>query len=111
MTLSDESPPGKRTIRSFVRRAGRMTASQEKALQDLWPNYGQSFEPTPLDFAQLFGRDAKRTLEIGFGNGDTLVAQAAERPEHDFIGVEVHDPGVGHCLIAARQAEVGNPCR
>jgi len=108
MTLSDESPPGKRTIRSFVRRAGRMTASQEKALQDLWPNHGRSFEPTPLDFTQLFGRDAERTLEIGFGNGDTLVAQAAEHPEHDFIGVEVHDPGVGHCLIAARQAEVSN---
>ena len=100
--------PKKRTIRSFVRRTGRITASQEKALEELWPHYGLALANEHLDFEKVFGRDAQRTLEIGFGNGDSLVQQASESPERDFIGVEVHEPGVGHCLIAARQASVEN---
>ena len=98
----------RRPIRSFVRRAGRMTASQQRALDELWPAYGIEFEPGPLDFPALFGREAPIVLEIGFGNGDTLVEQAATMPGHDFIGIEVHEPGVGHCMIAARRAGVGN---
>ena len=100
--------PKKRTIRSFVRRTGRITASQEKALEQLWPQYGLAFENELLDFEKLFGRDAQRTLEIGFGNGDSLVQQAEESPDRDFIGIEVHEPGVGHCLIAANKAGVKN---
>ena len=98
----------RRTVRSFVRRAGRMTASQERALDTLWPVYGVGFEESMLDLARLFGRDAPRVLEIGFGNGDTLVLAAADHPELDFIGIEVHEPGVGHCLIGAREAGVEN---
>ena len=96
----------KRAIRSFVRRTGRITASQEKALEELWPQYGLPYADEILDLARLFGRDAERTLEIGFGNGDSLVQQAEESPDRDFIGIEVHEPGVGHCLIAANKAGV-----
>ncbi len=97
-----------RTVRSFVRRAGRLTPSQRRALEELWPKYGIEFAPSPLDMKALFGRDAVRVFEIGFGNGDTLVDLAAEMPDHDFIGVEVHEPGVGHCLIRIREAGILN---
>ncbi len=98
----------KRTIRSFVRRAGRMTASQQRALDDLWPAFGIAFDESPLDFEALFGRRAKVVLEIGFGNGETLVEQAAAAPEKDFIGIEVHEPGVGHCMLKAEEAGISN---
>ena len=98
----------KRTIRSFVRRAGRLTASQQRALDELWPSVGIEFEDSPLDWEALFGRTAAHIIEIGFGNGDTLVAQASERPDADFIGIEVHEPGVGHCLIKLREAGATN---
>ncbi len=98
----------RRTIRSFVRRAGRLTPSQQRALEELWPEFGVPFSGEPLQFDALFGRDAPVVLEIGFGNGDTLVQLAAEHPELDFLGIEVHEPGVGHCLLAARAAGVTN---
>ena len=108
MSEPDRPDKRRRTIRSFVRRTGRITASQEKALRDFWPRYGIEYEATTLVFARLFGDNAPCTLEIGFGNGDTLVQQAADYPDRNFIGVEVHEPGVGHCLIAANQAGVHN---
>lgn len=97
-----------RTIRSFVRRSGRMTPSQQRALQDLWPRYGIEFERARLDLDDHFGRPAPRVLEIGFGNGDSLVELAVENPGLDFVGIEVHEPGVGHCLIEADKADVMN---
>ena len=98
----------RRTIRSFVRRAGRLTPSQERALQELWPSYGIDFGAKPIDFDALFGRHAPVVLEIGFGNGDTLVQQALDNPALNFIGVEVHEPGVGHCLLKAEETGVKN---
>ncbi|MBT8080531.1 MAG: tRNA (guanosine(46)-N7)-methyltransferase TrmB [Gammaproteobacteria bacterium] len=98
----------KRTVRSFVRRTGRMTRSQRRALDALWPTYGLEFSTEPLDFTAVFGRDSRRVLEIGFGNGDSLVEQAARHRELDFIGVEVHWPGIGHCLIQAERAALDN---
>ncbi len=98
----------KRAIRSFVRRSGRLTASQQRAIESLWPVYGIEFRPKRLDLDQIFGRAAPRVLEIGFGNGDTLVRQAASDPDLDFLGVEVHEPGIGHCLIRARETGVAN---
>ena len=95
-----------REIRSFVRREGRLTRGQQRALQVLWPRYG--LETTALlDLDASFGRSAPRTLEIGFGNGDTLLTLAAARPEKDFIGIEVHRPGVGRLLheLEARALE------
>jgi len=97
-----------RTVRSFVRRAGRLTPSQERALDELWPAVGIDFSASALDLQSVFGREAPVVLEIGFGNGETLVQQAAEHPEWDFIGIEVHEPGIGHCLIKARDAGVSN---
>ena len=91
-----------------MRRAGRMTASQQKALEELWPVYGVEYTGNILDFISLFGRDAPVVLEIGFGNGDSLVQLAAEDPAENFLGIEVHDPGIGHCMIAARSASVEN---
>jgi tRNA (guanine-N7-)-methyltransferase len=98
----------RRAIRSFVRRAGRLTAPQQRAIDELWPAFGVDYSAAPLDFDRLFGRSAARVLEIGFGNGETLVQQALENPALDFIGIEVHEPGIGHCLIAARKAGIGN---
>jgi tRNA (guanine-N7-)-methyltransferase len=97
-----------RPIRSFVRRAGRLTSSQQRALDELWPDFGLQFDQQPMDAAAVFGRDAPVVLEIGFGNGDTLVQLAAAAPDTNFLGVEVHEPGIGHCLIAARAAGIAN---
>jgi tRNA (guanine-N7-)-methyltransferase len=106
--MTDETPTPRRTIRSFVKRGGRITIAQERALADLWPRYGLEFDGRPLDLGAAFGRDAPRVLEIGFGDGDTLVQLAAQRPERDFLGIEVHPPGVGHCLLAADAAGLTN---
>ena len=98
----------KRTIRSFVRRAGRMTHSQQRAFETLWPTYGMEFRAEQIDFASLFGRCAPVVVEIGFGNGETLVEQAAANPDKDFLGIEVHEPGIGHCMLKADESGVTN---
>lgn len=105
---SKEHSPKLRAVRSYVRRAGRITASQSRALEELWPIYGIEYGDTELDFTAVFGRDAARVLEIGYGNGESLVEVASLQADIDFIGVEVHDPGVGHCLIKAREAGIEN---
>jgi len=97
-----------RTVRSFVVRAGRMTAAQERAWRELWPRYGLDATDRALDLVQTCGREARRTLEIGFGNGETLVALAAAHPEQDFLGIEVHRPGVGHLLLRAQALGIAN---
>jgi tRNA (guanine-N7-)-methyltransferase len=97
-----------RSIRSFVRRAGRTTPSQQKALDELWPEFGIDFEPQPLNFNEIFLRDAPVVLEIGFGNGETLVQQAAAAPESDYLGIEVHVPGVGRCLRTMHDSGIKN---
>lgn len=82
-----------------------MTAAQSRALEALWPRYG--LEPTdgPLNLDAAFGRQAPRTVEVGFGDGELLVTLAAQHPQRDYLGFEVHTPGVGHCLL--RAAELG----
>lgn len=85
-----------------------MTPAQTAALETLWPRYGIDYKPAPLDLDTLFGRAAPRVLEIGFGNGDALLAQAALRPDQDFIGVEVHRPGAGSLLRRAAQSDLDN---
>ncbi|MBM4219961.1 MAG: tRNA (guanosine(46)-N7)-methyltransferase TrmB [Gammaproteobacteria bacterium] len=98
----------RRSIRSYVLRAGRITAAQKRALETLLPRHGIPFGGRPLDLDARFGRRAPRVLEIGFGNGDTLVELAAASPGTDFIGVEVHPPGVGHCLLAVEARGLAN---
>ncbi|MBV8496384.1 MAG: tRNA (guanosine(46)-N7)-methyltransferase TrmB [Gammaproteobacteria bacterium] len=97
-----------RSIRSYVTRAGRITAAQQRALAELWPRFGAAFAPEPLAAGEFFGRDAPRTLEIGFGNGENLLALAAAAPERDFLGVEVHRPGVGRLLLGLEAGGLGN---
>ena len=104
--MNSNNPPP-RKIRSFVRREGRLTAGQQRALQDLWPRYGLETQSL-LDLDDIFGRSAPRTLEIGFGNGDALLAMAANQPETDFIGIEVHRPGVGRLLRELKQRALTN---
>ena len=77
-------------------------------MDELWPTFGVEFEQEAIDVAALFGREAPLALEIGFGNGDSLVDLAASRPDMDFLGVEVHEPGIGHCLIRIREAGIEN---
>ncbi|MGH8240117.1 MAG: tRNA (guanosine(46)-N7)-methyltransferase TrmB, partial [Steroidobacteraceae bacterium] len=97
-----------RSVRSFVLRAGRATAGQQRALAQLWPKYGIEFSHTTLDLHALFGRAAPRMLEIGFGAGEALLEFATAHPEIDCIGVEVHRPGVGHLLLGAEAATLRN---
>ena len=98
----------RRSVRSFVVRAGRMTVAQERAWHELWPRYGIETAGTPLDIAAIFGREAPRTLEIGFGNGESLVALAAAHPDRDYLGIEVHRPGVGHLMLRAEELGLAN---
>lgn len=96
-----------RSIRSFVTRTGRITEAQERALEVLWPKYGVEFGPDPLSFDAVFARQAApRTVEIGFGNGDNLAMMAAAHPERDYLGIEVHRPGVGRLLLALEERQL-----
>jgi len=88
-----------RPVRSFVRREGRMTHAQRRALDELGPRYGLPHDQGVLDLDGAFGRSAPRVLEIGFGMGDALAEMAAAHPEQDYLGVEVHRPGVGSLLL------------
>jgi tRNA (guanine-N7-)-methyltransferase len=97
-----------RHIRSFVLRAGRLTPAQERALAELWPSYGVEFGAGALDLAAIFGRDAPRCLEIGFGAGEVIGSLAEHHPDIDYVGIEVHRPGVGRLLLRAEQAGLRN---
>ena len=110
MTSDEFNEDGRqrRTVRSFVRRTGRVTPGQVRALKELWPQYGIEYKATPLHFDEVFGRTAPVVLEIGFGNGESLVCQAAANPDLDYIGIEVHEPGVGHCMMHANNALLKN---
>ena len=97
-----------RKVRSFVLREGRLTKGQETAMKDFWPTMGLDHDMGMLDFNAVFGNDNPVTLEIGFGMGASLVEMAANSPEKNFIGIEVHSPGVGACLMAAGERGVTN---
>jgi len=103
-----DSKPARRSIRSFVRRTGRITPAQDRARKELWPQFGLDYAEQALDLDAVYGRSAPKVLEIGFGNGESLVQAAIDDPGSDFLGIEVHDPGIGHCLIHAHDAGVEN---
>ena len=92
--------PGRREIRSFVLRQGRFTEAQQRAFSEQWPRFGLDYIGRPRDFDTVFGRRAPRVLEIGFGNGEALRFAAADDPSRDYLGIEVHAPGVGRLLNA-----------
>lgn len=97
-----------RTVRSFVKRAGRTTEGQQKALEDVWPVMGLEVKNGPVVFSEVFGRDAPVVLEIGFGMGDSLLEMARREPEKNYIGIEVHTPGVGRLLSNANDEGLTN---
>ena len=98
----------RRQLRSFVLRQGRLTSGQKLALESQWPLFGVEFSGKPIDLTEVFGRKAPVTLEIGFGNGDSLAQMAKADPERNFLGIEVHRPGVGHLLHLVGEGELTN---
>jgi len=97
-----------KAIRSYVMRTGRMTKAQRSAFESQWDCYGLRLADGRIDIEALFGRSATKVLEIGFGMGDSLLQMAIEQPDTDFIGIEVHPPGVGSLINAAAAKGVEN---
>ena len=107
-----------RKVRSFVRRPGRLTTAQRRALERLLPRYGIPGDArppgdagdarAPLDLDRLFGRRAERVLDIGFGDGEAVVTCAANYPQLDYLGIEVHEPGIGHLLLLLEKTGLTN---
>ncbi|HWT71261.1 MAG TPA: tRNA (guanosine(46)-N7)-methyltransferase TrmB, partial [Oxalicibacterium sp.] len=100
--------PSERRIRSFVTRAGRVSTAQGRALAELGPRYLIPYDKAPLDVTQAFGRTAPTILEIGFGMGETTATIASGMPDKNFIGVEVHTPGVGSLLKLIGEQQLNN---
>lgn len=98
----------KKSIRSFVVRAGRMTEGQRNAFETSWPFYGLKLDDGAIDAEKIFGRVAPLVVEIGFGMGDSLLEMVSAEPDKDFIGIEVHTPGVGRLINSARLVELPN---
>ncbi len=107
--FEESEDPTKRKIRSFVLRQGRLTPAQERAFESGWPVYGLEYQKSLIDINQTFGRaETKKVLEIGFGMGDATAKIAQTLPDHDFLAVEVHAPGVGALLKLIQEADIGN---
>jgi len=100
--------PGQRQVRSFVLRQGRLTAGQQRALDEQWPRFGLDYAGAPRDFAAVFGRMAPLVVEIGFGNGEQLLFASANEPGKNHLGIEVHAPGVGRLLHGAAEIDAAN---
>jgi tRNA (guanine-N7-)-methyltransferase len=101
----------RKTIRSFTIRGGKLTSGQQRALERLWSLYGLGELPSDgynVDSEKIFGRSAPVILEIGFGDGKALLEAAKQNPQQDFIGVEVHKPGIGHLLLRLQQDNITN---
>ena len=96
------------TIRSFVLRQGRVSNAQRRACETLLPQYGIPFSEDLLDLNRIFGREAPKILEIGFGMGESTATIAQSHPENDYLGIEVHTPGVGSLLNQIEQLELTN---
>ncbi|GLX84342.1 tRNA (guanine-N(7)-)-methyltransferase [Thalassotalea loyana] len=109
-TVEQAQAEGKyiRTVRSFVKREGRLTKGQAHALENFWSEMGLNHEDGMIDSKALFGNDNPVTLEIGFGMGKSLVEMAKNAPDINFIGIEVHRPGVGACIALAQEKGVKN---
>ncbi|MCW5605269.1 MAG: tRNA (guanosine(46)-N7)-methyltransferase TrmB [Burkholderiales bacterium] len=98
----------RRAIRSYVLRQGRVSNAQQRAHDELLPRYGVPYVAQPVDLTALFGRSAPKILEIGFGMGETTAEIAVAHPENDYLGIEVHTPGVGSLLRQIAELELSN---
>lgn len=105
--MNSTPPTFTQRIRSFMPRQGRITPGQEFSLENHWPEYGLDTN-LQHDFTDVFGRDAPIVVEIGFGNGESLAKMALENPDKNYIGIEVHRPGVGHLLMQIKQNAISN---
>lgn len=108
MNDASDHPHRNRPVRSFVLRAGRLGSGQQRALETLAPTLVLPWQPQVLDLDAVFGRRAPRVLEIGFGMGDATAQVAQAQPATDFIGIEVHVPGVGALLKRIGEQQIGN---
>jgi tRNA (guanine-N7-)-methyltransferase len=97
-----------RPIRSFVLRQGRMSPAQQRYLDEMMPKIGIAYQPESLDLAAVFKRPAPKILEIGFGMGETTAKIAAGHPENDYLGIEVHGPGVGALCKLVAESNLAN---
>lgn len=98
----------KRKVRSFVLRTGRLSEFQRQMMNDNWANYGLDYQTEPFDFPAVYGNRRPVILEIGFGMGKSLVETAEQHPDKNYLGIEVHTPGVGACLAYALEKGVRN---
>jgi tRNA (guanine-N7-)-methyltransferase len=103
-----QGPDHRRTVRSFVLREGRITPAQQRAFEQHWQRFGVDCDGQQRDLDALFGRRAPRGLEIGFGNGEALAWAAEHDPARDYLGIEVHRPGVGRLMNALAALDAGN---
>ena len=105
-----DSPSGsdRRPIRSYVIRAGRLTTSQQKALETYSADYVVDYKPEPLETESLFGNAQPVIVEIGFGMGSSLLTMAKNHPDRNFLGIEVHKPGIGKLLMGIAEDGVAN---
>ncbi|MCG8427199.1 MAG: tRNA (guanine(46)-N(7))-methyltransferase TrmB, partial [Chromatiales bacterium] len=106
---TEQQPPvHHRRIRSYVLREGRLTAGQKRAFEELWPQFGIEYQAALLDLPAIFGNSNPVMLEIGFGNGVSLAQMAAANPDNNYLGIEVHSPGVGHLLMKIEELGLSN---
>ena len=98
----------KRKVRSFVLRTGRLSEFQRQTMNDNWAAYGLEHQTEPFDFPTIYGNTNPIILEIGFGMGKSLVEMALQNPDKNYLGIEVHTPGVGACLAYAVEKQVKN---
>jgi len=97
-----------RKIRSFVKRNGRMRPGQKRAIEELWPTFGIEYKTESLNLNVAFDSDAKKNLEIGFGMAENLISVAQSKPDEDFLGIEVYQPGLGHALLQIEEHNLKN---
>lgn len=105
---NNETPQKNQRIKSFVLRQGRLSAGQKRALDTQWPRFGLELKDQQLDFKALFGREAPTIVEIGFGMGKSLAEMAEANPQQNYIGIEVHRPGVGALLKQIEEKDLTN---
>ncbi len=97
-----------RKIQSFVKRSGRLSKGQSLGLNELWSDFGIDVDSSTLDFEEIFSNQNDVTLEVGFGNGDSLLEMAIQEPNQNFLGIEVYEAGVGRLINEANKKNVGN---